>query len=64
MKHKTDKYYLIKIYLIFYFIFVGFQISLYGQINLTLESAVEHAMQKSPDIQRTKIGFGTQPRIA
>ncbi len=55
MKRKTDKYYLIKIILIFYFISAGFQTSLAAQLNLTLDSAVEYAMQKSPDIQRTKL---------
>ena len=54
MTRKNNKY-LIKIILIFHFISVVFQISLYGQINLTLESAVEYAMQKSPDIQKTKL---------
>ena len=54
MKRKTINVCLIKIILIFH-LFISFQNSAYGQIILTLEGAVDFAMQKSPDIQRTKL---------
>lgn len=54
MKPKIRSNYMIKLCALF--LLTGFLHPVYGQrISLTLDSAVEYAMEKSPNVQRTKL---------